>query len=403
MKKNKQKKVLIIVENLPVPQDKRVWQEANSLVKAGYQVSVICPKGKDANLKYESINGISIYRHPLPMEARGAMGYLIEYPTAFFWELVLTIKIFFTQGFDIIHACNPPDLIFLIAVFFKVVFKKKFVFDHHDVNPEIWLAKGGTMNYVYKMLVLLERLSFKAATLSLAVNNTCRDIAINRAGMDPKKIFIVRNAPPLGSIHTTSPKPVKKGKEEGHYIIGYLGVMGKQDDVDNLLRILDYIVNTKKRKDVLLKLMGDGPELRSIQALAGTMELTDYVHFTGWVSGEDYIRHLASCDICVNADTVNHYNVICSPNKIYEYMSFKKPIVQFDMAEVRYMAGEASLYAEPGNNIDFAEKILNLVDDLVLRRKMGEIGMRRFLENFTWENSEKELLKAYNYLYNTDK
>ena len=393
------KRILIIVENLPVPHDKRVWQEANSLTKAGYKVAVICPKGKNATLKYEVINDISIYRHPLPLEARGKLGYLIEYPFSLFWEFMLTLKVFFSHGFDVIHACNPPDLIFIIGVIFKFIFRKKFVFDHHDVNPEIWLAKGGRKNIVYKMLVVLERLSFKSASLSLAVNNTCRDIAINRGNMDPDRIFIVRNAPLKDSVRIVQTGTLKRDNNKKRHVVGYLGVMGKQDDVDNLLHILDYIVNKKGRRDVIFKLMGDGPELKSVKELAAKMSLDNYVDFTGWVSGDDYVNHLSSCDICVNADTVNQYNVICSPNKIYEYMSFKKPIVQFDMPELQYIAREAALYAEPNNNIDFADKIIHLLDDPGLRAKMGEIGQKRFIENFTWEKSEQELLKAYTYLF----
>jgi glycosyltransferase involved in cell wall biosynthesis len=396
----KKKRILIIVENLPVPHDKRVWQEANSLKNAGYDVFIISPKGKNSYQWKEIINGIIIYRHPMPLEARGASGYLIEYPVALFFETILTFYVFLKHGFDVIHACNPPDLIFIIAIFFKLIFKKKFVFDHHDVNPEIWLAKGGKKNFVYKILMLLEKLSFMTADMSLAVNSPCRSIAIERDNMDPAKIFTVRNAPLKNTLDRVF-QIHKDSIEDKKFkcIIGYLGVMGKQDDVDNLIYITEIIIKEFAQKDILFKIMGDGPELGNIIELTAKLGLNNNVVFTGWVSGDDYCYHLNSCDICVNADTVNHYNVICSPNKIFEFMSFKKPIVQFDMHEARYMAMDAALYAVPGNNRDFAEKIIELADNPEKRKIMGEYAYQRFTANFTWENSEKELIKAYNYLF----
>ncbi|MBN1496968.1 MAG: glycosyltransferase family 4 protein, partial [Spirochaetes bacterium] len=335
-KKRKQKKVLIIVENLPVPHDKRVWQEAQALARAGYKVAVISPRGKGYQKSFEIINDVSIYRHPIPLEARRALEYLIEYPAALFWEFILSLKVFFTHGFDVIQACNPPDTIFLIGLFYKIFFRKKFIFDHHDGNPEIWIAKGGGKGIVYKALMLLEKLTFKTADMSFAVNQPYKDLAVERGGMSPERVYIVRNSPNIKKPETIEKDKDIRGKN-AKCIIGYLGVMGKQDGVDNLLEIMRYIVHGKKRNDIVLKIMGDGPELQYLKGLAMKLDIDSQVNFTGWVSGNDYISHLSSCDICVNADTVNEYNINCSPNKIYEYMFFKKPIVQFDMPESKYV------------------------------------------------------------------
>lgn len=393
-----QKKILIIVENLPVPHDKRVWQEAESLTKAGYKVAVISPKGKGYNKKYEVINNVSIYRHPLPIEARGALGYLIEYPIALFWEFFLSIKVLFQHGFDVIHACNPPDTIFLIGVFFKV-FRKKFLFDHHDGNPEVWIAKGGSKGLIYRLLVIFEKLSFWSADVSLSVNNHYHNVAITRGGVKPENVFIVRNAPNF-KMREKNPGNYNKTKKnkEGKYIIGYLGVMGKQDGVDNLLYIIDELVNKKNIENVIFKIMGDGPELKYLKLLSSELGIEKYTEFTGWVSGDDYFSNLASCDICVNADTYNGYNEYCSPNKVYEYMFFGKPIIQFDLPESKFVSGDSSLYAEKNNNSEFSDLIINLINNPEKRKLMGSIGKKRLFEKFTWEKSEEQLLKAYKYV-----
>jgi len=394
------KKVLIIVENLPVPHDKRVWQEAKSLTAAGYQVSIISPKGHGANLSHEVIDSVSIYRYPLPIEARRGVEYILEYGWSFLFQLWLAVRIFKKTGFDVIHACNPPDNIFLIALVFKLFFKTKFVFDHHDGNLELWLVKGGKNGLVYHLLALLEKLSFMTADVSLAVNDHYVSIAKKRGGMDSNAVFQVRNAPPRQMVDHI----LEKASEvvigcEKTTIIGYLGVMGKQDGVDNLVKIANYLVNDRQRNDIVFRIMGDGPELGSIKKLVKEYKLENNVKFTGWISGDNYIKLLSTCDVCVNADEVNDYNMNCSPNKIYEYMLFGIPIVQFDMPEPRVVAGEAALYAQPQNNVDFAEKILELVDNREKRVAMGKTGRQRFLDYFTWDNSERTLIEAYSYLF----
>ena len=237
-------RLLIIVENLPVPFDRRVWQEANSLIKAGYEVSVICPKGKGYSKSFEVINEIYIYRYPLPFEARGTAGYLVEYACALFWQFILSVKVFLERGFDVIHACNPPDLIFMIGFLYKVLFGKKFVFDQHDINPELYLAKGGKRDFFYKLLFLFERLTFGVANISIATNQSYKEIALARGKKQSEDVFIVRSSPIVENIERFIPQAfdgaLKKGKK---YMVGYIGVMAKQDGLDYLLRAADYIVN----------------------------------------------------------------------------------------------------------------------------------------------------------------
>jgi glycosyltransferase involved in cell wall biosynthesis len=397
------RKVLIIVENLPVPHDKRPWQEAKSLTAAGYKVAVISPKGHGSNDSHEVIDGVSIYRHSFPIEARDGAAYILEYGWAFVCELLLAWKVKFHHGFDIIHACNPPDNIYLIARMFRALFGTKFIFDHHDGNLELWLARGGGRGLIFSALSYLERNSFRAADASLAVNDHYAGLARERGGMEHDAVFTVRNAPARDVVERTVKEADQLShRNEGRCVIGYIGVMGRQDSIDNFLRIIDILVNDRRRDDLEFRIMGDGPEFASLKELAVELSIEKWVTFTGWVSGDAYVENLAACDICVNADEVNNYNMNCSPNKIYEYMLFAKPIVQFSMTESRLVADEAALYAFDNNNEEFADRIIELADDPERRIAMGALGKERFLEFFTWDNSERELLKAYEYVFDLD-
>lgn len=393
--------ILIIVENLPVPHDRRVWQEALTLKENGFGVTVICPKGKGYTKKYENLEGIHIYRHPLPIEARKAWQYIFEYSIAFFWESILALKVYKKHGFDVIQACNPPDIIVFVALFYKFFFRKGFIFDHHDGNPEIWLAKGGEKNLVYRTLLFLEKITFKNASVSLAVNEPYKDLAINRGEMNPEDVFVVRNSPKLSQYYAAMSafETVRDKKQNNKQMIGYLGVMGKQDSVDRLLESIKYIIIDKNRKDLGFLLMGAGPELEHLKIKANKYGITDYIHFTGWISGDDYYKFMSSCDFYVNADEVSEYNNHCSPNKVYEYMMFGKPFVQFRMKENSYLAGDCALYAENNDYTELAEKIIELADNPEKRLIMGEEANKRFTEMFTWEKSARNLVAAYDHYF----
>ena len=390
---NKQpRRVLIIVENLPVPFDRRVWQEAGTLREAGYEVSIICPVGKGHETRHEVINGINIYRHPLPVEASGAMGYALEYSLALFWEFVLALRVLRTHGFDVIHACNPPDTIFLIGRFFKL-FGKKFIFDHHDINPELYEAKFGRRDLFYRLLCRLERWTFQAADVSIATNESYRRIAIERGGMDPERVFVVRSGPDLRRLKIVPPvESLKKGRK---YLVGYVGVMGKQEGIDYLLRAARLIVNDMKRTDVHFGLVGGGTELEDMRAYALALGVGDYVTFTGRVPDQQMLEMLNTADVCVNPDVANAMNDKSTMNKIMEYMALGKPVVQFDLTEGRFSALEASLYAEKNNELDLARKIVQLLDDPEARAKMGAFGRNRVENELEWKYEVPRLLRAY--------
>lgn len=389
------RRVLIIVENLPCPFDRRVWQEATALRGAGYQVSIICPIGKGYEKKYEVIDGIPIYRHKLPFEADGALGYAFEYSSALFWEFILAWKVLRKHGFDVIHACNPPDTIFFIGCFFKL-FGKKFIFDHHDINPELYEAKFGKRDFFYKLLLVLERWTFRTADISIATNESYRKIAIERGRMGPERVFVVRSGPSLDRLKILPPVPeLKYGRK---YLVGYVGVMGKQEGIDYLLRAVHVLVYDKGRTDIHFGLVGGGTELQVMKSYAKELGVEDFITFTGRVSDKEMLAILNTADVCVNPDVANEMNEKSTMNKIMEYMALGKPIVQFDLTEGRYSAQEASLYAKPNDEADLAEKLLELMDNPELRDRMGRFGRERVVKELAWQYEAPKLLKAYEVL-----
>jgi glycosyltransferase involved in cell wall biosynthesis len=389
------KHILIIVENLPLPFDRRVWQEANTLAEQGAEVSIICPKMEGYTKSFEEINGIKIYRHPLPVEANGALGYLAEYSISLFWEFVLSWKIFFKKRFHVIHACNPPDLIFLVALFFKP-FGVKYVFDHHDLNPELYITKYNKKGFFYKLLLLMEQLTFATADFSIATNESFREIAINRTEMKREKTEVVRSGPDLDRFKiTASNDKYKKGRT---YFVGYIGVIGEQEGMDLLLESVKYIA--QKRQDIQFGIIGFGTELENIKRLASEMNLNDYIDFYGRISELSIILEiLNTADVCVNPDKPTEMNNLSTTNKIMEYMALKKPSVQYDLKEGKFTAQESSLYAKNTDTIDFAEKIMWLIDNEKERKKMGEAGYNRMLTQLSWKYESAKLINLYSKVF----
>ncbi len=338
------KKVCIVVENLPVPFDRRVWQESLALKEAGAEVTVICPKTKAYPQEYEELDGIKIYRHPLP-EANRSIEYIKEYLGALYHETRLLFKVFRKQGVqDVIHACNPPDLIFIAAAPFYFFTRCKFLFDHHDINPELWIAKFGKKGLGYRAMLLVERLTYHFAKHAIVTNESYKEIAMRRGQKREEDVTIVRSGPNISKLKVGPAKPeVKKGAK---YLVGYIGVMGKQEGIDLLLQSVDYLVHKKNRTDIRFCIMGGGPALDELRQMNEKMGLTDYVEFPGRVSDEYLADVLNTADVCVNPDLPSEMNDKSTMNKIMEYMAFGKPIVQFTLKEGQFSAQEASLYAK---------------------------------------------------------
>lgn len=392
-----QHRVLILIENLPAPFDRRVWQQATTLQAAGYGVSIICPTGKGYEARHECLNGIHIYRHPLPFEASGVLGYALEYGAALFWEFRLAFTVWRRHGFDVIQACNPPDLLFLVGGFFKLLAGKKFIFDHHDLNPELFEAKfgrrGPLRRLMYRLMCGLERLTFATADVSMATNESYRRIAIERGRMAPERVFVVRSGPSLERMRRVA--PVAAWRHGRQHLVGYLGVMGAQEGIDILLRVARHITHTLGRRDIHFALVGGGTSLDAMKAYAQALGVSEYVTFTGRVNDATLIEVLNTADVCVNPDVPNALNDLSTMNKIMEYMALAKPIVQFDLREGRVSAQEASLYAKPHDEADFAAQIIHLIDHPEERQRRGQFGLRRVQSELAWEHEAPKLLGAY--------
>lgn len=385
-------RILIILENLPVPFDSRVWKEALALDREGYEVAVLCPKGKGYTKTFETLEGISIYRHPMPAEGNGALGYLLEYGCALFWEVLFSWWIFLTRGFSVIQGCNPPDTIVFVALPFKL-FGIRYIFDHHDVNPELYLSKYERESFLYRILLWLERVTFRFADVVMSTNASYREVAIERGGVDPDRVFVVRNGPDLRTFRPVAPDPaLRYGRR---YLVGYVGVMSSQEGLDILLEVADHI-RAMGRNDVHFTCVGGGPGLSELRRICERRRLGDMFNFTGRVSDAELLRVLSTADVCVNPDRPCRMNDISTMIKIMEYMALSKPIVQFDLKEGRISAQQASLYASADDPVpSFAEKILWLLDHPGERQRMGELGRLRVERELAWGHQVGELLAAY--------
>src|SRR5882672_608108 len=386
------RKVLIIVENLPVPFDSRVWKEACALQKDGYEVTVLCPKGKGCAKGYELLEGVHVYRHPMPPEGNSPLGYLWEYGCALGWEFLFSWWIYLRRGFQVLQGCNPPDNIFLVALPFKL-FGVKYIFDHHDANPELYLSKYERQDAFYKIQVWLEKLTFRCTDVAMSTNQSYKGLATTRGGLAPEDVFVVRNGPDLDTFKPVPPKPeLKYGKS---YLIGYVGTMSIQEGLDLLLEVAQHI-KEQGRRDVHFTCVGGGPGLPGLRQMVKDKNLEDMVNFTGRIPDDQLLDILSTADVCVNPDKPCEMNDISTMIKIMEYMALSKPIVQFDLKEGRFSAGVASLYADNKNQVpDFAAKILALLDCPEERKRMGEFGYRRVQEELAWEYSVANLLAAY--------
>lgn len=386
------RKILIIVENLPVPFDTRVWQEATTLVENGYTVSVICPKGKGYEKEEEVLAGVHVYRHDLKTEGSGFVGYVKEYGSALYHEIRLAKKIYKEIGFDVIHGCNPPDDIYMVARHFRK-YGVRYVFDHHDICPELFEAKFGKKGLLYKSQLWLERQTYRHAAFAFVTNESYKKIAIERGGMNPAKVYVLRSGPKLERLRIQEPKPeLKKGRK---YMVGYLGVIGKQEGIPYLLEAARYIRNELHRDDICYGIVGGGTSLEELKTLSVSMGIDDIVTFTGRAPDDVMLDYLNTADICVNPDEYNPMNDKSTMNKVLEYMALGKPIVQFDLTEGKYSAKEASVYANPNDAVDMGKKIVELLDNPQKRQEMSAYGRKRIVEELSWEHTSKALLAGY--------
>lgn len=383
--------ILIIVENLPVPLDRRVWQESQALRDAGYEVTVICPKMRGWTQAEEKREDIQIYRHWITSEAGGFIGFIAEYASALLGEFRLAWKAFFRHKFKLIHLTNPPDLLFLIAAPFKL-FGVKIIYDVHDLWPEMFEAKFGKRGLFYWAVRAAERFTYAAADVVIATNESVRQVALTRGKKRPENVFVVRTAPNIGALDAPANPDLKKGRK---FLAGYIGVMGDEDGVDYLLRAAAHFVHDLKRTDTQFLFMGTGAEYDKLLKLREELRVTEFVEMPGRVTNEFLFSALQTIDLGLGGDPKNSYNDCCTMNKTLEYMAFGKPQVVFDIVEARASAGDAAVYVKDNSPVLFAQAISELLDDPAKRAAMGRIGAERLHRDLNWSKSVEQLRTAY--------
>jgi glycosyltransferase involved in cell wall biosynthesis len=392
-----QRNILIIVQNLPVPFDRRVWQEATSLQRHGFGVAVICPKKSPCTDSYAQLEGVDIYRYRLLLEAnKGVAGYFVEFIYCWLATLRLAFKAYVRRPFHAIHACNPPDTYFALAWLFRPL-GVKFVFDHHDLCPEMYVAKGHRRaGVLYRGLLLLERVTLRSADAVIAVNESHKTIALQRGGIASDRVRVVRSGPRYAwsEIHTPSPE-LKGGRP---HMVLYLGEMCEQDGVDHLLCAIQHY-RENAPDDTLFAFVGGGPDQPRLKASAERMGLGPMVHFTGRIPDQQLWAYLSAADVCVDPDPLTEWSNLSTMNKIIEYMSFGRPIVAFDLLEHRRSAGASALYAQPNDDAALARAIRELLLDVGRRQVMSQVARTRFREELAWENSEAQLITTYRQLF----
>ena len=387
-------KILMLIENASVPLDNRVWAEAVALREHGFEVSIVGPKGPSMDKEpYICIEGIHVYRYGLPAVGSSAISYILEYGITLLMSSVLSFWVWVRHGFDVIHAANPPDLFFLLGLFYRL-FGKRFVYDQHDLAPEMLRVKfGDSMWPLYRLLLFFEWCSYRTADIVITPNFAVKRFAVERGRFPADKVFVVYNGPDLKRIRKVLPEPeLKAGRP---FLLAYVGAIEVQDGVEHTLYALDDLVHKRGRQDASLVLIGDGGYLPALRTLSHELQLDEYVHFTGWLVAEDVVRYLTVADVGLTPEPANGLNEYCTMVKTMEYMALEKPVVAFDLAETRLSAQDAVLYATPNEAVDFASKVETLLDDEALRRTMGAIGRKRIEEELSWDHAKKNLVRAY--------
>jgi glycosyltransferase involved in cell wall biosynthesis len=385
-------RALFLVEDLSVPLNRRVWQECRALHRAGFEIEVISPRGVTHDVApYELREGIRIHRYRLDPATGGPAGYVKEYLAALWHTWRLARALVRESPFDVVHACNPPDLLLFPVAHFKR-FGTKFIFDQHDLVPELYLSRfRRTRGLGYLATLLLERFTLALADIVISTNESYKTIALTRGHKSPEDVFVVRSAPDLTCFIRNQPDvSLKRGKP---YLLVYLGVMGPQDGVDHAIHALDVL--SQERDDWHAIFVGDGDAAEDMKQLTRNLKLENRIEFTGRIPDEDLIVVLSTADVCLAPDPKNPLNDVSTMNKIVEYMAMSRPIVSYDLKEARASAADAAIYASPNDSTDFARCIDLLLDDAARRGAMGAEGLRRLQEGLSWEHSERVLLRAY--------
>jgi len=389
----KRGRVLILVQNLSVPFDRRVWLECQSLIAAGFQVAVVCPKAP-GDPTYYRLRGVDLFKYRPYAPGTSSLSFVLEYVYSFVMTLGLSLRASLGGRFDVVQSCNPPDLFWPIGVLFRLLHRSSFVFDHHDLCPELFLSRFPDGNrLVYRGLRLMERCTARTADHVIATNDSYRRIVLERDGVSPTSVTVVRTGPDLASLRRSSALPsVRRTKP---HLAAYLGVMGPQDGVDLVLKVADQVVHRLGRRDIGFTLIGSGDCYDELVALSHDLGLTDYVTFTGRIPDADVAAILSSADVGISPDPKNPLNDVSTMNKTMEYMAFELPVVAFDLQETRVSASDAAVYATPNDTEELARLLVDLVDDEPRRRSMGRAGRARIEQELAWEHQAPRYVGVY--------
>jgi glycosyltransferase involved in cell wall biosynthesis len=390
------KRVLIIVQNLPVPFDRRVWLECKALVAAGYDVSVVCPKGKD-DPAYEVIDTVRIYKYRPYAPGGSKASFIAEYVYSFLgtaWKTLLARR---RGPFAVMQACNPPDIFWPIAMALRLVDRTKFVFDHHDLCPELFQSRfPDGPRLPYRGLLALERRTHRTADHVISTNDSYRAIAIRRSGKAPADVTVVRTGPDPEKL---SRGPQDPAQRRGHrFLAAYIGVMGPQDGVDIVVRAADIVVHDMGRDDIAFAVIGSGDCFDELVALRDELKLGDHVEFTGRAPDEQVKKILSTADVGLSPDPKNPLNDVSTMNKTMEYMSFELPVVAFDLRETRISAAAAAVYVTPNDVREYAKAIVDLMDDEATRAQLAKIGRTRVEDELAWSHQERAYVGVYDRL-----
>ena len=386
-------RVLIIVQNLPVPFDRRVWLECQALIEAGYRVAVVCPKGRD-DPSYQVIDGVEIYKYRPYAPGGSKVSFVAEYLYSFTATTALTIRARLRGRFAVIQACNPPDIFWPLGRFFRLVDRSRFVFDHHDLSPELYLSRFPEgPGLPYRGLRFLERMTHRSANHVIATNDSYREIALTRSGKKPGDVSVVRTGP--------NPDKLQRGPEDAgqrrgrRYLAAYIGVMGPQDGVDIVVRAADIVVHELGRDDIAFTLIGSGDCFDELVALRDELCLAGHVEFTGRAPDEQVTQILSTADVGLSPDPKNPLNDVSTMNKSMEYMAFELPVLAFDLKETRVSVGEAGVYVTPNDVREYARALVELVDDEPKRAMLGKLGRVRVEQELAWIHQKEAYLRVY--------
>src|ERR1700722_2783218 len=386
-------RILIIVQNLPVPFDRRVWLECQALTSAGYRVAVVCPKGK-GDPAYQVIDGVELYKYRPYAPGGSKLSFIAEYAYSFLATAWAAVKARRSGRFAVIQACNPPDVFWPLALAFRAAEGTGFVFDHHDLCPELFQSRFPTgPKLPYKGLLALERRTHQAADHVLSTNDSYREIAMTRGGKRPEEVTVVRTGPDLRRLKSGEPDPeLRRGRR---FLVAYIGVMGPQDGVDIVVRAADIVVNQLGRDDIAFTLIGSGDCYDGLVALRDQLGLAGTVEFTGRAPDDQVMRIMSTAQAGLSPDPKNPLNDVSTMNKTMEYMAFGLPVVAFDLRETRVSAGDAGVYATPNDVDELARLLVELVDDEPRRESMGIAGRMRIEQELAWSHSESAYLGVY--------